>query len=97
MCSVVSVAPCSLGVGGPTDIVLIVSFIVRDSLKLVYFVDLIGCQAMILDRSQDVPVAFIRQKVNQEQSTEFFFKYFNDGDCLWNMCRPTIEKCFTKY
>ena len=67
---VVAVAPCSLRVGGATDIVLIVSFIVRDSLKLVYFVDLIGCQTMILDRSQDVPVAFIRLKVNQEQSTE---------------------------
>ena len=63
--------PCSLGVGGSTDIVLIVSFIVRDSLKLVYFVDLIGCQAMILDRYQDVPVAFILLKVNQEQSTDF--------------------------
>ena len=56
--------PCSLGVGGPTDIVLIVSFIVRDSIKLVYFVDLICCQAMILDRSQDVPVAFIRLMIS---------------------------------
>ena len=73
LCSVVAVAPCSLGIGGATDIVLIVSFIVRDSLKLVYFVDLIGCQAMILDRSQDVPVPFILLKVNQEQSTDFFF------------------------
>ena len=64
LCSVVAVAPCSLGVGGPTDIVLIVSFNVRVSLKLVYFVDLICCQAMVLDRSQDVPVAFIRLMIS---------------------------------
>ena len=51
-------------VGGPTDIVLIVYFIVRFSLKLVYFVDLICCQAMVLDRSQDVPVAFIRLMIS---------------------------------
>ena len=42
----------------------IVSFIVRVSLKLVYFVDLICCQAMVLDRSQDVPVAFIRLMIS---------------------------------